>query len=78
MGILRYVLDDGRDVQSQINVTKMRERDRERLLKNILQVVEEDNEKFLRTLKDRTDRSFRIVSIYCNIKRTMLLIVPIR
>ncbi|CAI9091307.1 OLC1v1026298C5 [Oldenlandia corymbosa var. corymbosa] len=55
-GILKQVLDDGRVVQEQVDVAKLGMQDKKQLMESILKVVEEDNEKFLRRLRDRTDR----------------------
>ncbi|KAJ6407594.1 hypothetical protein OIU84_010975 [Salix udensis] len=55
-GMLRQVLDNGRIVQSEVDVTRLGMQDKKQLMENILKVVEEDNEKFLRRVKDRTDR----------------------
>jgi hypothetical protein len=55
-GVLRQVLDNGRMVQSEVDVTRLGMQDKKQLMENILRVVEEDNEKFLRRVRDRTDR----------------------
>ncbi|KAJ6331383.1 hypothetical protein OIU76_009872 [Salix suchowensis] len=55
-GMLRQVLDNGRIVQSEVDVTRLGMQDKKQLMENILKIVEEDNEKFLRRVKDRTDR----------------------
>ncbi|CAK7343396.1 unnamed protein product, partial [Dovyalis caffra] len=55
-GMLRQVLDNGRTVQSEVDVTRLGMQDKQQLMENILKVVEDDNEKFLRKLRDRTDR----------------------
>lgn len=54
-GMLREVLDGGKVVQ-EVDVTNLGMQDKKRLMESILRVVEEDNEKFLRRLRDRTDR----------------------
>ncbi|XP_030534266.1 pleiotropic drug resistance protein 2-like isoform X1 [Rhodamnia argentea] len=56
MGMLMQVLDDGKVVHGQVDVTKLGMQDKKQLMDNVLKVVEEDNEKFLRRLRDRTDR----------------------
>ncbi|RZC83900.1 hypothetical protein C5167_046685 [Papaver somniferum] len=43
------------DTNGEIDITKLRPRDK-KLMESILKVVEEDNERFLRRLRDRTDR----------------------
>ncbi|CAI0407524.1 unnamed protein product [Linum tenue] len=55
-GVLKTVLDDGAVVRSEVDVTKLGMQDRKQLMENILKVVENDNENFLRRLRDRTDR----------------------
>ncbi|OWM79107.1 hypothetical protein CDL15_Pgr003278 [Punica granatum] len=55
-GMLRQVLDDGQVVHGEIDVRKLKMEDKKQLMDNILKVVEEDNEKFLRRLRARTDR----------------------
>ncbi|KAI6674140.1 hypothetical protein NL676_002046 [Syzygium grande] len=55
-GVLKQVLDDGKVVHGEVDVTKLGMHDKKQLMDNILKVVEEDNEKFLRRLRDRTDR----------------------
>lgn len=55
-GVLRQVLDNGRIVQGEVDVTRLGMQDKKQLMENILRVVEEDNEKFLRRVRDRTDR----------------------
>ncbi|KAA8516689.1 hypothetical protein F0562_016805 [Nyssa sinensis] len=55
-GMLRHVLDNGRVVHDEVDVTKLGIQDKKLLMESILKVVEEDNEKFLRRLRDRTDR----------------------
>ncbi|OWM79108.1 hypothetical protein CDL15_Pgr003279 [Punica granatum] len=54
--MLQQVLDDGQVVHGEIDVRKLKMEDKKQLMDNILKVVEEDNEKFLRSLRDRTDR----------------------
>ncbi|CAN1134900.1 ABC transporter G family member 39 [Linum perenne] len=55
-GMLKTVLDNGSVVQNEVDVTKLGIQDRKQLMENILKIVEDDNEKFLRRLRDRTDR----------------------
>ncbi|TQE04343.1 hypothetical protein C1H46_010128 [Malus baccata] len=54
-GMLRHVLDNGRVVTDEVDVTKLGMQDRKQLMESILKVVEDDNESFLRRLRDRTD-----------------------
>ncbi|KAL5545906.1 hypothetical protein UlMin_005593 [Ulmus minor] len=54
--MLRQVLDNGRVVHDEVDVTNLGMQDKKQLMESILKVVEEDNEKFLRRLRDRTDR----------------------
>ncbi|KAI6669871.1 hypothetical protein NL676_004756 [Syzygium grande] len=55
-GILTQVWSNGRVVHDEVDVTKLGAQDKKVLMESILKVVEEDNEKFLRWLRDRTDR----------------------
>ncbi|XP_059462263.1 pleiotropic drug resistance protein 2-like isoform X2 [Corylus avellana] len=55
-GVLRQVLQNGRVVHDEIDVTRLGIQDKNRLMESILKAVEEDNEKFLMRLKERTDR----------------------
>ncbi|XP_061340266.1 ABC transporter G family member 39-like isoform X2 [Gastrolobium bilobum] len=50
------LLDDGNIVHEQFDVTRLRFHDKKVLMESILKVAEEDNEKFLRRLRDRVDR----------------------
>ncbi|KAH7553400.1 hypothetical protein JRO89_XS12G0007500 [Xanthoceras sorbifolium] len=54
--VLRQVLDNGKVVHGEVDVTNLGMQDKKQLMESILKVVEEDNEKFLRRLRDRTDR----------------------
>lgn len=62
-GMLQQVLSNGRIVQSEVDVTNLGAQDKKQLLDSILRVVEDDNEKFLLGLRNRTDRSISL-SIY--------------
>ncbi|KAK1563574.1 hypothetical protein Q3G72_029428 [Acer saccharum] len=55
-GVIRQVLDNGKVVHGEVDVTNLGIQDKKLLMESILKVVEEDNEKFLRRLRDRTDR----------------------
>nr|DAD28757.1 TPA_asm: hypothetical protein HUJ06_030225 [Nelumbo nucifera] len=55
-GMLRQVLDNGKVVQNEVDVTKLGVQDKKQLMESILRVVEDDNEKFLLRLRNRTDR----------------------
>ncbi|KAL6585268.1 Pleiotropic drug resistance protein 2 [Orobanche minor] len=55
-GILKQVLDDGSVVREEVDFAHLGCREKKQLLENILKVVEEDNESFLKRLRDRTDR----------------------
>lgn len=55
-GILKQVKDDGRVVQEEVDFANLGIQEKQHLLENILKVVEEDNERFLQRLRDRTDR----------------------
>ncbi|KAL3646512.1 Pleiotropic drug resistance protein 2 [Castilleja foliolosa] len=55
-GILKKVLDDGKVVREEVDFSYLGDQEKKHLLENILKVVEEDNERFLQRLRDRTDR----------------------
>ncbi|KAM6592902.1 hypothetical protein CsatA_000605 [Cannabis sativa] len=55
-GMFKHVLDNGRVVHDEIDVTKLGIQEKKVLMENLLSVVEEDNEKFLRRLRERIDR----------------------
>ncbi|KAK7284890.1 hypothetical protein RJT34_19644 [Clitoria ternatea] len=55
-GVLKHVNDDGHVVHDEVDCTRLGFHDRKVLMDSILKVVEEDNEKFLRRLRDRIDR----------------------
>ncbi|RDX73571.1 ABC transporter G family member 39, partial [Mucuna pruriens] len=55
-GVLKHVLEDGHVVLDEVDVSNLRLHDKKLLIDSILKIVEEDNEKFLRRLRDRVDR----------------------
>ncbi|XP_060212522.1 pleiotropic drug resistance protein 2-like [Lycium barbarum] len=55
-GILKQTLDDGKIVDQEVDVTNLGLQDKKQLMESILKIVEEDNERFLLRLRDRTDR----------------------
>ncbi|XP_049354854.1 pleiotropic drug resistance protein 2-like [Solanum verrucosum] len=55
-GILKQTLDDGKIVHQEVDVTNLGLQDKKQLMETILRIVEEDNERFLLRLRDRTDR----------------------
>ncbi|KAM7463815.1 hypothetical protein LguiA_031936 [Lonicera macranthoides] len=55
-GMLKQVLDNGKIVHEQVDVANLGLQDKKQLMESILKVVEEDNERFLLRLRDRTDR----------------------
>ncbi|XP_030543022.1 pleiotropic drug resistance protein 2-like [Rhodamnia argentea] len=55
-GMLKQALDDGRVGYEEVDVTNLGTNDKQHLMESILKVVEEDNEKFLLRLRERTDR----------------------
>ncbi|KAL0543693.1 hypothetical protein IC582_018796 [Cucumis melo] len=55
-GMLKHVLDNGRVVHDEVDVTKIGMQEKQQLMESMLKIIEEDNEKFLRRLRDRTDR----------------------
>ncbi|XP_054800906.1 ABC transporter G family member 39-like [Prosopis cineraria] len=55
-GILKQVLDDGKVVRDEVDITKLAMREKKLLMENILKLIDEDNEALLRRLRDRIDR----------------------
>lgn len=55
-GMLTQINSKGKVIHDEVNVTKLGAQDKKLLIDNILKVVEDDNEKFLRRLRNRTDR----------------------
>ena len=55
-GMLKQVLDNGRVGYQEIDVTNLGVQDKKHLIESVLKVAEEDNEKLLRRIRDRTDR----------------------
>ena len=54
--VLSKVLDNGRIVRDEVDVTRLCAQDKKQLMDSILKTVEDDNDMFLRRLRDRTDR----------------------
>uniref|UniRef100_F6I5W7 ABC transporter domain-containing protein n=1 Tax=Vitis vinifera TaxID=29760 RepID=F6I5W7_VITVI len=54
--MLKQVLDDGKVVHEEVDFTNLGMQERKHHIESILKVVEEDNEKFLLRLRERTDR----------------------
>ncbi|CAI9091305.1 OLC1v1026290C1 [Oldenlandia corymbosa var. corymbosa] len=54
--MLTQVLDNGRVIHEEVDVAHLCIDDKKNLMDSILKVVEDDNERFLRRLRDRTDR----------------------
>jgi hypothetical protein len=54
---MKHVGENGKVVHDEVDVAKLGLHDKKILLDSILKIVEEDNEKFLRKLRDRQDRS---------------------
>ncbi|XP_055834802.1 pleiotropic drug resistance protein 2 [Solanum dulcamara] len=55
-GMMKEVMGNGRVVHHEVDMTNLGNQDRKVLMESILKVVEDDNEKFLRRLRNRTDR----------------------
>lgn len=55
-GILKQTLDNGKVVHQEVDVQNLGMQEKKLLVESILRIVEEDNERFLRRLRDRTDR----------------------
>ncbi|KAF7823264.1 pleiotropic drug resistance protein 2-like [Senna tora] len=54
-GMLKKLSESGRVVHDEIDVTKLGPQDKKDLMERILKVAEEDNEKFLKRLRNRID-----------------------
>ncbi|KAH6773057.1 pleiotropic drug resistance 6 [Perilla frutescens var. hirtella] len=55
-GMLQQVVSNGRLVHAEVDVANLGVQDKKQLMESILKVVEDDNEKFLLRLRNRTDR----------------------
>lgn len=55
-GLLKHVLDDGQVVREPADLAKLGLQEKKLLIESMLKFVEEDNEKFLLRLRERTDR----------------------
>ncbi|KAK6929096.1 hypothetical protein RJ641_005301 [Dillenia turbinata] len=55
-GLLKQILEDGGVQYEEVDIANLGLHDKRHLMDNILKVVEDDNEKFLHRLRDRTDR----------------------
>ncbi|XP_047307747.1 ABC transporter G family member 39-like [Impatiens glandulifera] len=54
--MFNMILDNGKVVQKEVEVTKLGRQERKQLMESVFQIVEQDNEKFLKRLRQRTDR----------------------
>lgn len=59
-GMLRQVMSNGRVMANEVDVTNLEAQHKKQLMESILKVVEDDNERFLLRLRDRTDRSLSL------------------
>lgn len=64
-GILRKVLSNGRVEHGEVDITELKTEDKKQLMDSLLNIVEEDNEKFLKRLRERTDRLVSL--LVCNV-----------
>ncbi|KAK9943579.1 hypothetical protein M0R45_009183 [Rubus argutus] len=55
-GMLRKVMSNGRVVTEEVDVQNLGAQDKKQLMESILKIIEEDNEKFLKKLRARSDR----------------------
>ncbi|QCD98037.1 hypothetical protein DEO72_LG6g2752 [Vigna unguiculata] len=55
-GLLKVVLDNGEVVHCLVDAAHLRLQDKKHLLDTVLKFVDDDNEKFLRKLRDRINR----------------------
>ena len=54
--MLKQVLSNGKVVQNEVDVTQLGIHEKKQLLESILKVVEQDNERFLLRIRNRTDK----------------------
>lgn len=80
-GMLSQVMSNGRIEHGEVDVTKLEADDKNKLMDSILKVVEDDNEKFLRRIRDRIDRLV-CSSLIClflmwfpNLRRAFLIVL---
>ncbi|KAL2555628.1 ABC transporter G family member 34 [Forsythia ovata] len=55
-GIMKQVSESGKVVREEVDVANLGIQQKKQLMESILQIVEEDNERFLQRLRNRTDR----------------------
>ncbi|KAK2994423.1 hypothetical protein RJ640_009650 [Escallonia rubra] len=55
-GILVQNMSNGKVVRNEVDVANLGAQDKQQLMESILKVVEDDNERFLQRLRNRTDR----------------------
>ncbi|XAR64649.1 Sulfate-transporting ATPase [Bertholletia excelsa] len=55
-GMMSKVLEDGSVAHNEVDITKLGIREKKMLMESVLNVVEDDNEKFLQRLRSRIDR----------------------
>ncbi|KAJ0087728.1 hypothetical protein Patl1_32467 [Pistacia atlantica] len=55
-GMIKQVLDNGKVVHGEVDVTKLGMQEKKVLMESILKAVEEDNENFLKSFRQRIDR----------------------
>ena len=55
-GMLKHVLDEGKVGYEEVDIANLDMQDKKKIMESILRVVEEDNERFLLRLRERTDR----------------------
>lgn len=53
-------MSNGRVMANEVDVTNLEAQHKKQLMESILKVVEDDNERFLLRLRDRTDRSLSL------------------
>lgn len=55
-GFLKQVLENGRIVHAEIDLTHLGVDDKKHLMENVQRVIDDDNERLLQRLRDRIDR----------------------
>ena len=63
-GMLNQVTSTGRVFHDEVDVTKLGPQDKKQLMESILKVAEEDNERFLKRLRNRIDRLANLLLVH--------------
>ena len=75
-GVVKHVLENGKVVHNEVDVAKLGLDDKKLLLESMIKIVEDDNEKFLRRLRDRQDRYLFYLHFSINLSSSKYLCHP--